>query len=156
MTILEKWHHWFKYWLGDLMYQAIIWIDFNQVLWWHTPSSLNSGSLANKPSINRVELNSYINVQVIHLYTCNLCFLLGLGHETVVSTVCRSIILWICYMTGLLRVTFMSWWYFPRICLDMQHYYHARYPTDDWHLAYVFIGIFFRRCVSGRCVSPFC
>ena len=41
---------------------------------------------------------------------------------------------------GLLHGTFVSWWYLPRIwpsVTDMQHYYHARYPTDDWHLAYV-------------------
>ena len=26
---------------------------------------------------------------------------------------------------------------------DMQHYYHARYPTDDWHLAYMFSLVYF-------------
>ena len=24
-----------------------------------------------------------------------------------------------------------------------QHYYHARYPTDDWHLAYMFSLVYF-------------
>ena len=84
---------------------------------------------------------------------------LGLVHETMVSAVCISIFLWICDMAGLIRGTFVSWWYLPRIWpsfTDMQYYYHARYHTDDWHLAYIFIGIFFRRSVSGRHVSPFC
>ena len=26
---------------------------------------------------------------------------------------------------------------------DMQHYYHARYPTDDWHLACMFTLVYF-------------
>ena len=50
-----------------------------------------------------------------------------------------------CAMAGLFRGTFVSWWYMPRICpsvTGMQLYYHARYPTDDWHLAYVLTGIF--------------
>ena len=25
----------------------------------------------------------------------------------------------------------------------MQHYYHARYPTDDWHLAHMFSLVYF-------------
>ena len=25
---------------------------------------------------------------------------------------------------------------------DMQHYYHARYPTDDWHLAFMFLLVY--------------
>ena len=66
---------------------------------------------------------------------------LGLGHETMVCAVCLTIFLWICNMTGLLRGTFVSWWYLPRIwpfVTDMQQHYHARYPSDDWHLAYMF------------------
>ena len=66
---------------------------------------------------------------------------LGLGHETMVCAVCLFVFLWICHMAGLLRGTFVSWWYLFRIwhsVTDMQHYYHARYPTDDWHLAYMF------------------
>ena len=46
----------------------------------------------------------------------------------------------------LLRGTFVSWWYWPRICpsvTEIQHYYHARYPTDDWHLAYMFSLVYF-------------
>ena len=65
---------------------------------------------------------------------------LGLGHETMVCAVCLSIFLWICDMAGLLRGTFGSWWCLPRIwpsVTDMQLFYHARYPTDDWHLAYM-------------------
>ena len=80
---------------------------------------------------------------------------LGLGHETMVSAVCLSIFLWICDMAGLLRGTFVSWWYLPRIwpsVTDMQHYYHARYPTDDWHLAYMFSLVYFpSKCVWKAC-----
>ena len=70
----------------------------------------------------------------------------GLGPETMVCAVCLSIFLWICDMAGLLRGTFVSWWYLPRIwpsVTDMQHYYHARYPSDDWHLAYMFSLVYF-------------
>ena len=51
---------------------------------------------------------------------------LWLGHETMVCTVCLSIFLWICDMAGLLRGTFVSWWYLPRIwpsVTDIKHYY---------------------------------
>ena len=71
---------------------------------------------------------------------------LGLGHETMVCVACLSIFLWICDMTRLLRGTFVSWWYLPRICpsvTDMQHYYHVRHPTDDWHLEYMFSPVYF-------------
>ena len=79
---------------------------------------------------------------------------LGLGHETMVCAVCLSIFLWICEMAGLLRGTFVSWWYLPRIwpsVTDMQHYYHARYPTDDWQLAYMFLLVCFsvEVCLEG-------
>ena len=48
----------------------------------------------------------------------------------------------------------MPWWYLPRIwpsVTDMQHYYHARYPTDDWHLAYMFLLGYFsvEVCLEG-------
>ena len=46
----------------------------------------------------------------------------------------------------MLRGTFVSWWYLPRIwpsVTDTQHYCHARYPTDDWHLAYMFSLVYF-------------
>ena len=40
---------------------------------------------------------------------------------------------------------------------DMQHYYLARYPTDDWQLCfnskYVMKGILFRGCVSKMVLS---
>ena len=63
-----------------------------------------------------------------------------------VCAVCLSTFLWIRDMARLLRGTFVSWWYLPRICpsvTDMHHNYHARYPTDDWHLAYVFSLVYF-------------
>ena len=79
---------------------------------------------------------------------------LGLGHETVVSAVCLSVFLWICDMAGLLHGTFVSWWYLPRIwpsVTDMQYYYYARYPTDDWHLEYMFSLVYFsvEVCLEG-------
>ena len=79
---------------------------------------------------------------------------LGLDYETIVSAVCLSIFLSICDMAGLLRGTFVSWWYLPRIwpsVTDMQYYYHTRYPTDDWHLAYMFPLVYFsvEVCLEG-------
>ena len=71
---------------------------------------------------------------------------LGFGHETMVCASCLFIFLWIRDMARLLRVTFVSWWYLPRIwpsVADMQHYYHAMYPTDDWPLAYMFSLVYF-------------
>ena len=71
---------------------------------------------------------------------------IGLGHETMVCAVCLSIFLWIRDMARLLRGTFLSLWYLPRIwpsVLDTQHYYHASYHTDDWHLAYMFSQVYF-------------
>ena len=71
---------------------------------------------------------------------------LGLGHETMLCAVCLSVFLWICDMAGLFRGTFVSWRCLPRIwpsVTDMQHYYHARYPTDDWHLAFIFSLVYF-------------
>ena len=82
---------------------------------------------------------------------------LWLGHETMVSAVCLSIFLWICDMARLLRGTFVSWWYLSRIwpsVTDMQHYYHARYPTDDWHLAYMFSLVYFSVVVCLDGVFP--
>ena len=34
---------------------------------------------------------------------------------------------------------------------DMQHHYHARYPTDDWGLAYIFSFVYFsvKVCLEG-------
>ena len=67
-------------------------------------------------------------------------------YETMVCAVCFSVFLRICDMAGLLRGTSVSLWYLPRIwpsVTDMQHYYHARYPTDDWHLAYMFSLVYF-------------
>ena len=80
---------------------------------------------------------------------------LGIGHETMLCPVCLSIF-WICDMAGLLRGTFVSWWYLPRMwpsVTDMQHYYHAWYPTDDWHLACMFSLIY---CFSAEvCLEGF-
>ena len=68
---------------------------------------------------------------------------------------CLSIFLWICDMAGLLRATFVPWWYLPWIwpsVTDMQHYYHARYPTDDWHPAYMFLLVYFpSKCAWKAC-----
>ena len=77
-----------------------------------------------------------------------------LRHETMVCAVCLSIFLWICDMIRLLHGTLVSWWYLPRIwssVTDMQHYYHARYPTDDWHIAYMFLLVYFsvEVCLEG-------
>ena len=71
-----------------------------------------------------------------------------------VSAVYLSGFLWICDMAALLRGTFVSWWYLPRIwpfVTDMQYYYHARYPTADWHLAYMFSLAYFsvEMCLEG-------
>ena len=80
---------------------------------------------------------------------------LWLDHETMVCAVCLSIFLWICDMVGLLSGTFVSCWYLPRIwpsVTDMQHYYYARYPTDDWHLAYMFSLVYFSVEVCLECV----
>ena len=49
----------------------------------------------------------------------------------------------------------MSQWYLPRVWpsfTDMQHYYHARYPTDDRHLTYMFsLAYFPSRCAWKAC-----
>ena len=57
----------------------------------------------------------------------------------------KKLLFSLCVMI-LLCGTFVSWWYLPRIwpyVTDMQHYYHARYSTDDWHLAYMFSLVYF-------------
>ena len=107
------------------------------------------------PLIERIYMRSLIIIiksEVWKVWTITHC--LGLGHETTVCAVCLSIFLWICDMAGLVRGTFVSWWYLPRIwasVADMQHYYHARYPTDDWHLAYIcsYWYIFPSKCLEG-------
>ena len=48
-------------------------------------------------------------------------------------------------------------WYLPRIwpsVTDMQLYYHARYPTNDWHLAYMFSLVYFSVEVCQEGVFP--
>ena len=93
--------------------------------------------------IDRIYILCLIIIIKSEVWTITHC--LGLGHETMVCVVCLSIFSWICDMVGLLRGTFVSWWYLPRIwpsVTDMQHYYHARYPTDDWHLAYMFLLVY--------------
>ena len=63
-----------------------------------------------------------------------ICHCLGLGHETMVCTACLFIFLSICDLAGLLRGTSLSWRFSPRTPVtDMQHYYHVRYRTDDFH-----------------------
>ena len=100
----------------------------------------------------RIYIICLINIIKSEVWTITHC--LRLGHETMVCAVCLSIFLWICDMAGLLRGTFVSWWYLPRIwpsVTDMQHYYHARYPTDDWHLAYMFSFVYFTVEVWKTC-----
>ena len=75
-----------------------------------------------------------------------------------VCAVCRFIFLWIRDIARLFRGTFVSWWYLPRIwpsVTDMQHYYHARYPTDDWHLAYMLSLVYFSVDVCLVGVFPY-
>ena len=102
---------------------------------------------------------------IIKLQVWTIIHCLGLGHETMACAVCLSIFLccvvsiflWICYMARLLPGTFVSWWYMPRICpsvTDMRHYYHARYPSDDWHLAYMCSLVYFSIEVCLVCVLP--
>ena len=94
--------------------------------------------------IERIYILCLIIIIKSEVWTVTHC--LGLGHETMVCAVCFSIFLWIRDMAGLLRGTFVSWWYLPRIwpsVTNMQHFYHARYPTDDWHLAYMFSLVYF-------------
>ena len=91
---------------------------------------------------------------IIKLEVWTITHCLGLGHETMVSTVCLSRFLWICDMAGLLRGTFVCWWYLLRIwpsVTDMQYYYHARFPTDDWHLAHMFSLVYLsvEVCLEG-------
>ena len=102
--------------------------------------------------IERIHILCLIIIIKSEVWTITLC--LGLGHETTACAVCLSIFLWICDMAGLLRGTFVSRWYLPRIwpsVTDMQHYYHARYATDDWHLAYMFLLVYFsvEVCLEG-------
>ena len=102
--------------------------------------------------IERIYILCLIIIIKLEVSTITHCF--GLGHETVVCAVCLSIFLWICDMAGLLCGTFVSWWYLPRIwpsVTDMQHYYHARNPTDDWHLTYMFLLVYFsvEVCLKG-------
>ena len=102
--------------------------------------------------IGRIYILCLIIIIKSEVWTITHC--LVLGHETMVSAVCLSIFLWICDMAGLLRGTFVSWWYLPRIwpsVTDMQYYYHARYPTDDWHLAYMCSLVYFsvEVCLEG-------
>ena len=102
--------------------------------------------------IERIYILCLIIIIKSEVWTITHC--LGLGHETMVCAVCLSIFLWICDIAGLLRGIFVSWWYLPWICpsvTDMQHYCHARYPTDDWHLAYMFLLVNFsvKVCLEG-------
>ena len=44
-----------------------------------------------------------------------------------------------------------KWAWFDITWHDMQYYYHARHPTDDWHLAYMFSLVYFsvEVCLEG-------
>ena len=103
-------------------------------------------------TIERIYILCLIIIIKSEVWTITYC--LGLGHETMVYAACLSIFLWICDMARLIRGTFVSWWYLPWIwpsVTDIQHYYHARYPTDDWHLAYMFLLVYFsiEVCLEG-------
>ena len=102
--------------------------------------------------IEKIYMCCLIIIIKSEVWTITHCW--GLGYETMVRAVCLSVFLWICDMAGLLRGTFVSWWYLPRIwpsVTDMQFYYHARYPTDDWHLAYMLSLVYFsvELCLVG-------
>ena len=103
--------------------------------------------------IERIYIFYLIIIIKSEVWTITHC--LGLSHETMVCSACLSIFLWICDMAGLLRATFVPWWYLPRIwpsVTDMQHYYHARYPTDDWHPAYMILLVYFpSKCAWKAC-----
>ena len=79
---------------------------------------------------------------------------LGLGHETME---CASF----CILMNLWYVWIASWdihvlvIFAPNLALCHWHadYYHARYPTDDWHLAYMFSLVYFS--VEGSLVGVF-
>ena len=75
-------------------------------------------------------------------------------HIAVQYVECLKKLLFCLRVMILLCGTFVSWWNLPRIwpsVIDMQHYYHARYPTDDWHLAYMFSLVYFsvEVCLEG-------
>ena len=108
--------------------------------------------------IERIYILCLIIIIKSEVWTTTHC--LGFGRVTMVCTVCLSIFLWICDMAGLIRGTFVSWCYLPRIgpsVTDMQHYYHAWYPTDDWHLAYMFSLVYFfvEACLEGATPNSF-
>ena len=66
--------------------------------------------------------------------------------NNMVRGVCLSIFLWIRDTARLLLGTSVSWWYLPQMwasVTDMQNNYHARYPTDYWHLAFMFSLVYF-------------
>ena len=84
---------------------------------------------------------------------------LGLGHETMVCVVCLYILMNLWYgqiASWDIRVLLI---FAPNLVLCHRH--AALWPSQVpyWWLTpsiYVFISIFFRRCVSGRRVFPFC
>ena len=87
------------------------------------------------------------------MYLSKLFWRNSIWHDKTLKAISRASLrnLLPCYNT---RGTFVSWWYLPRIwpsVTDMQYYYHARYPTDDWHLAYMFSLVYFsvEVCLEG-------
>ena len=115
-------------------------IFFNMVNQWHirgNPHFQSSAAGSRKAPSGKSRHNKTI------------CHCLGLGHETIV---CLFIFLWIFNMVVLLRGTSVSW-FLPRTwspVTDMQHYYLARYPNDDWHLANMFSQAYFSVVVCLR------
>ena len=91
---------------------------------------------ANTSSSDFIEGNVYLHIYDYFHKSCILYLV----------PVCLSIFLWTRNIARFRRVTFVSRWYLPRIWpygTDMQYYYHARYPTDDWHLAYMLSLVYF-------------
>ena len=59
---------------------------------------------------------------------------------------CGYILLWLSWYKNS-NLTYSTVWNNKHIVVDSvdgsQHYYHARYPSDDWHLAYMFSLAYF-------------
>ena len=54
------------------------------------------------------------------------------------------------YLKSHKRVSEIQLYIWPSVT-DMQHFYHARYPTDDWLIAYIFSLVYFsvEVCLEG-------
>ena len=90
---------------------------------------------------NKSPCDIEINAQYLQEFDCCIPSISVVLHEYLyelyVSLYSYEVVIWPDLFCG----TFVSCWYLPRIgtlVIDMQHYYHTRYPTDDWHLACMF------------------